>query len=337
MDLKRMEIHNAVPLFNAAQGGWELPRYPRGLREQLNPSARTISGKTSGVEVRFVVDGPDTCVTVRALGGAASFAVRRGSFFVSRHHIPAGSTQRILLRKSEGFAEVDPSILGKGGWSTDVWRLVFEGEDLLLQDVDPLGWPIRPPHACEKPTLSWLAYGSSITNGDHLAYPLIAAQLLNADVMNKGLSGSCHIEPEIADWFGTLDFDVATLELGINMRGHYDPETFRQRLHYMVQRLRETHPLAHLVLITHFLNRDHHRILGHGSHDRHQRAYDEALRDLHKSTDDERLHLIEGTDLLTDFQLLAADMIHPTHEGHAQMAQNLAHRLRPLVAQQASA
>jgi hypothetical protein len=92
-------------------------------------------------------------------------------------------------------------------------RIQFDGADILLQDIDPLDWKLRPPRPKEKPALKWLAYGSSITNADEFGYPLVAAQLLPADVMNKGLSGSCHIESEIADWSASLEFDFATLEL----------------------------------------------------------------------------------------------------------------------------
>jgi lysophospholipase L1-like esterase len=330
MELEDIEIHNAVPVYHAAQGGWELPRYPRVVREAINPTARTVSGKTTGVEARFVVDGPDACLTVRSIGEDARVAIRRGSFFITRHTIPAGTTRRIQLRKAESFHEVAPSVLGAGGWSTDVWRVIFEGQEVILQDIDPLGWAIRPPKAGEKPSLRWLAYGSSITHSDHMGYPLVAAQMLNADVINKGLSGSCHIEREIADWFSTLLFDFATLELGINMRHAFEPSVFEERARYLITRLRKTHPEAPLLLITHFLNRDHHRIAGETLAGNRQAAYDEILRKLAGESKDPHLHLVEGTEILTDFHLLAGDMIHPTQEGNAQMAANLADRIRSI-------
>jgi lysophospholipase L1-like esterase len=155
--------------------------------------------------------------------------------------------------------------------------------------------------------------------------------MLQIDVLNKGLNGSCHVEPEVADWFSTLEFDLATLEIGINMRPNFEPEVFEKRSRYMVETLRNSHPDAILVLITHFLNGAHHLSGAPDDVARRQLAYDTILRQIQQDSNDEKLHLIEGTDLLTTFGLLSADMIHPTHEGHAQMGINLAERLRPLI------
>jgi lysophospholipase L1-like esterase len=330
LNLESIEIHNAVPVFNESQQGWELPRYPRAVREVINTSARTISGKTTGVELRFVSSGPEFCLTVRTLGDPASITVRKGAFWVQQLDLGPGQTRRVLIRRP-GTNGVRKDILRGGGWSPDVWRIQFDGSDSLLQDIDPLGWEIRPPKAEEKPSLKWLAYGSSITNADDHGYPFVAAQLLHADVLNKGLSGSCHIEPEIADWFAILEFDLATLELGINMRDQFEPEEFEKRARYLVQRLCESHPQAHLVLLTHFLNRDHHPEGEPTRAGQRQQAFDAILRRIHADSRDPHLHLIEGTEILTDFHLLAADMIHPTHEGQAQMGVNLSERLKDVL------
>lgn len=331
MNLDQIEIHNAIPVFNAAQGGWELPRYPRDVRETINTHARSISGRTTGVELRFVTDGPQFCITLRNLGGAASVVVRKGAFWVNRYAVGPGETQRILVANPDSLNGVRKDALNSGGWSSDVWRIQFDGGDLLLQDIDPLGGSIRPPKREEKPRLRWLAYGSSITHADEEGYPLVAAQLLPADVMNKGLSGSCHIEAEIADWFSTLDFDFATLELGINMRGTFEPDEFEKRTRYLLKRLRDSHPETPLILITHFLNSSH-RLEGEaGLPTKRQVAFDEILHQIHSEANDPHLHLLEGTTLLTDFGLLAADLIHPTHEGQAQMAVNLVQQLRTIL------
>lgn len=331
MNLEQIEVHNAVPVFSESQGGWELPRYPRAVRDKINTRARIISGRTTGVEVRFVTDAPQFHVTLRNLGGAASVVVRKGAFWVNRYPVGAGETQRIHVAKPETFNNVAEEALNTGGWSPDVWRIQFDGGEFVLQDIDPLGGSMRPPKPEEKPRLRWLAYGSSITNADEAGYPLVAAQLLPADVMNKGLSGSCHIEKEIADWFATLEFDFATLELGINMRDAFEPEEFEKRARYLLKAIRAHHPQTPLMLITHFLNRDHHLAGEPGLAAQRQVAFDQVLRQIHSEADDPYLHLIEGTGLLTDFGLLSADMIHPTHEGQAMMAVNLVEQLRTIL------
>jgi lysophospholipase L1-like esterase len=330
MQLDLIEIHNAVPE-RAATGGWKLPRYPEPVRAALNTRGRWIAAQNAGVELRFVVDGPECAVTLRNPGEATEVHVYRGSFQMPHLPIGAGQTRRFLLARPAGWGDIEPAALRSGGWDPAVWRLRMDNADLELLEVDPLGSAIRPPLAAEKPALRWLAYGSSITHSFLHGYPQVAARTLHVDVLNKGMSGSCHIEPEAADWLATLDFDFATLELGINMRGAFEPDAFERRARHLVDKLRAARPQAPLVLITHFINREHQCTDASAVALLRQRAFDDALRRIHAGAADPRLHLIEGTEILDDFSLLAADLIHPTHDGHARMGQNLAARLRPLI------
>jgi len=331
MHLDQIEIHNAVTEFSERFQGWELPRYPQAVRHALNARGRWIAAKTSGVEVRFVAGGPDVQVTLTNPGEAAKVTVRYGSFWHGELKLGAGETRAFLLSRPTGFATVQPDALHSAGWAPGVWRLQMEGDNLVLLDVDPLGQTLRPPNADEKPALRWLAYGSSITNADLLGYPHIAAMTLNVDVLNKGMSGSCHIEPEAVRWLAGLEFDFATLELGVNMRGIFEPDVFEARVRDLLTELRARKPNTPLVLITHFLNRDHHPLGEPGIGARHQLAYDAILRRIHAESTDPNMHLVEGTDILDNFGMLAADMIHPTHEGHARMGQNLAARLKAIL------
>jgi hypothetical protein len=333
MELKTIEIHNAVPEYSDALNGWQFPRYPKAVRDAMSTRGRWISAKSTGVELRFVSDRPEFTITLTNPGEQTDVTVRRGSFWYTKLRLEAGQTRRFLVSRPPNFGEIKPEVLNSGGWSPVVWRIQFDNTDLLLNEIDPLGGSLRPPLAAEKPSLRWLAYGSSITNADLEGYPFIAAQNLRVDVMNKGMSGSCHIEKEAAGWLSSLDFDFATLELGINMRGEFDPEQFEERTRYLLKVMRAKRPKAPLVLITHFLNREHHLASEPTQAAQRQSAFDEILRRLHKEAQDPLLHLIEGTELLTEFGLLAADMIHPTHEGHAQMGTNLATLLRPLISQ----
>ncbi|MGC9450592.1 MAG: SGNH/GDSL hydrolase family protein [Oceanipulchritudo sp.] len=331
MEMEEMEVHNAVPEFSDPLNGWLLPRYPLAVRDALSPRGQLISANSTGVELRFVTPGRQFRVTLANPGERMEVTVRKGSFWKEKLHLEAGATRGFIVEEPGGFGTVEKSALASGQWDAAVWRLQFDGPSPVLLDLDPMGEAIRPPRGAEKPARRWLAYGSSITNADLQGYVFIAAQDLRVDVLNKGLSGSCHIEPEAADWLASLDFDFATLELGINMRGQFEPPEFEKRVRYLYKVLRERHPKTPLVLITHFLNRDHHVAGELSKVARHQLAYDTILLDLHAGADDPNLHLVEGTEILDDFSLLTADFIHPTHEGHARMGRNLANQLRELL------
>jgi len=47
--------------------------------------------------------------------------------------------------------------------------------------------------------------------------------------INLGLSGSCHIEKEMADYISQLDgWDIATFELGVSMRAAFEVDEFER-------------------------------------------------------------------------------------------------------------
>ena len=324
--LDSIEVHNAEPEFHAGPGGWKFPRFDRRTRTGIH--GRNMAAQPTGVELRFVGDGPAASFTLQNHGERASVVLRKGAFFVARYEIASGSTRRFPISGGERLPQVTAEKQQSGGWSHEVWRIQLERGDLLLKELDGGEGDLRPPRAEEKPRLRWLAYGSSITHADLNGYPSVAAQVLPADVLNKGMSGSCHIENRTADYLAAQRFDLATLELGINMRSAFDPTEFERRVVYLLNKLREGRPETPLVLLTHFLNKDHHPVGEPPAEAGKQIAFDEVLRRQHRDRDDPHLHLIEGTELLTDFGLLAADLIHPTHEGQAQMGLRLAERLR---------
>ena len=153
MNLEQVEIHNAVPVYNDSQGGWELPRYPRTVREKINTHARTISGRTTGVEVRFVTDAPQFCITLGNLGGAASVMVRKGAFWVNRYPVGPGETQRILVGNPDSLKGVRRESLDSGGWSSDGPSGLPRGR----KSPACAGWPMDPrsPTRMRRDTRWW--------------------------------------------------------------------------------------------------------------------------------------------------------------------------------------
>ena len=67
------------------------------------------------------------------------------------------------------------------------------------------------------------------------SYVYHAARAADLDVLNLGLSGSCLCEPAMADFIGSRDdYEIATLEVGVNMRNGVSPEEFRTRVSYLL-------------------------------------------------------------------------------------------------------
>ncbi len=332
---ENIEFHNAAALepLHGLPGLCPV-RIPAAVRHTLNHGARRQGVTATGVELRFVTTAPSVRVAMAAHDENVEVHVYRGGFGHSDHRIAAGQTRVISVGESERFRLVPRKVLEDGALSPDLWRVQISGGTVGFLGLETFGHPVRPPETGEKPALRWLAHGSSITHSWALGYPHHAARRLGVDVLNKGLGGSCHCEETLAAYFAENEtWDFASLELGINMRGQFTPEAFEERARNFVETLRAARPDAPLILITHFLNMEHHPVPGgaNAQQAEYQKAFDEILRRIAGERPDEPTHLIEGRDLLTDFDGLTCDLIHPGVFGHIQMGENLARLMRPLL------
>ncbi|WP_043587573.1 GDSL-type esterase/lipase family protein [Geminisphaera colitermitum] len=331
-----LEFHNAH--LDPREGGtWQLSRYPAPVRHALNERGRMVTMDACGVEIRFVTPAKNIRVTLTAEDADTDVQVYCGAFLHLTQRLTRGIPTAITLTPPERFPEATDAALASGGWSPDVWRIAPGRAAFLFHHLETFGHPVRPPTPAEKPAINWLAYGSSITHSHHAGYPYHAARLLHWNLWGKGLSGACHIEKEAADYLAAtaaqIKASIITAELGVNMRGDYTVETFAERAAYLLKTLRSQNPGTPIVLITAFTNSAHYARAPRADFDR-QHGFDAALRDLvarTRASGDTHVHLIEGTELLTDFTLLSADVLHPTPSGHALMGHNLADRLRTLA------
>ena len=93
-----------------------------------------------------------------------------------------------------------------------VYRLLLGGpqrDPLMIHAIE--GENIRPPPPHDLPALRYLAYGTSITHGfdaegPHLTYVGHTARLLGANLINLGVGGSAHCEPELADYIAAVAY-----------------------------------------------------------------------------------------------------------------------------------
>jgi lysophospholipase L1-like esterase len=329
-----IEFHNVSELVSLGGVPGLCPlRYPQSIREHLSSMGSLHVANAAGVELRFVTSARLFRITLAALELDLEIQIYRGGFGHSDHRIRAGETKTLMLQAMSNLEQVDKQHLQTGPFSPDVWRIGISNGPARYLGIDTGGADIRPPRADEKPSLRWLAYGSSITHAFSKGYIHRAAQRLEIDVLNKGLSGSCRCEEAVGETFARdKNWDIATLELGINMRGDFSEEEFEKCATRLVKNIREGRPEAPVVLITHFANLDHYprnpdeKSLG----GKRQDAYDATLRAL-ANQGDPLIHLIEGRDILPNLDGLGCDLIHPSEIGHLRMGERLAEQLKPLL------
>ncbi len=334
-----VEFHNVAELRErpAAGGGRQLLRVPHEVGRQMSSRGRWNSQQTGGVELRFVTDAPHFRLFLSSLEGDAEVLVFRGEQLVSSDWLDPGRQLCLHVYAPEKAALVAESELGRGSrFGPGVWRILLAGYQAVFHELESFGWEVRAPRVDELPGKRWLNYGSSITAGSgssrtDLSYGQLAARRLGLDVLNMGFGGACHAEGALADFFAEgLEWDLATLELGVNMRGSFEPEIFAQRAGYLIDRLLKAPPARPVILITPFITGEEHQLPVPASIHR-QRAYEAWLRKRVASDDTGRLHLIEGHSLLSEVHALNADQVHPGPYGHMLIAERLADCLQAIL------
>lgn len=331
----RPMIHEPIACHGAAHlepkaGGLLLQRVPEPVRRALNERARQQMRTAGNMELRFAAERWPVRVKLSGRGVGWSFfgEYMAGAFTLSQ--TPAWHTFEMPERLAGALAAGERVPAGR--FAPELCRLCFDpyGE-IVFHAVEGEG--VRPPAEGEVPDSCLLAYGTSITHGNratapYLTYPAQAAWRLGMDLVNLGSGGSAHCEPELADWIAAReDWRVATLALSVNMRA-FEDAVFEARVRHMVRTIagsRPQRPVAAITLWPYFHDLD--------SGDAHQaEGRRRILRRVVGEAGLENLHVLEGPEMLTRFEGLTGDLIHPSPLGMIEMGEALAARLAPLAA-----
>jgi len=343
-----LELNNTVELEPAAGGGVYLRRFPKQVRDVLSPLGRMVSQESAGCELRFVTAAPNIRLVVSSVPSPLAphelhnqdLVIFKGAFFHSHVCLEPGKINHLHLTDitgdlQKGVDGLKPEVRDTEYFSSNVWRVLFGCYAAVFHELDTYGYAVRPPLETEKPRRRMLCYGSSITNGAsptmyHMCYVQQAARHLKADVFNQGLSGACLCEPEMAEYLAARDdWDLITLELGVNMRGTFTPEDFEKRSRYLIETVSGAHLKKPVCLITVYPNAESSENAAEPSElQARQSAYCEILRRIAAENSSGNLHLLEGADLLTDYSGMTRDLIHPGDYGHTEMGWNLAAAVR---------
>jgi len=334
---KDVEFHNVGELGKReGYSGLFLYRFPANVRKHMTQLGDVAATNSSGAEIRFCTDAEWGSATLSVhceypWQAAGKVDLYKGDFFCASYTIQEGRKFTIRLTQPALLRELNDKAFADSHFSPNVWRLVLADGIFILHEVNSPGKPVRPPKKEEKPRLRWLAYGSSITNAAPDGYVHRAARLLGADVLNKGMCGSCFCERETAEYLARKeDWDFATLELGVNMRGSFKAEEFEKRASEFISIMRKSNKSKPIILLTIFPNIDDFRKKPNDM-TACNREYRQALRNIVSKSKDPNLHIIEGDKVLTWFGGLAQDVIHPSPAGHVLMGKNLAELISPLI------
>lgn len=324
---QNIEFHNVEEL-HKGEHGLLLYRFPKKVTDTLNPNGKTQStGPTTGVELRFV---PKSEVTIRIWCAEEDATVSRpaelylGGFqsgwtwLAATGLMPGENVIKIGIPENMAYLEKRSRENGFT-WSPWVFRLMLPAgtNEFISAEGD-----FRAPLPEEKPSKKILFYGSSITHGSlsllpGMTYVNQVAEELNAEVINKGLAGGCHLERSVSDWIAEQKgFDFAVCELGSNAFHAISNEEFIARVTYLIQTYRAAFPEKSLYLIDNLIL---------------EPACEpcrEIVRKIVEETDDEKVIYLNGFELLEGRRSVAADFTHPTAMGHVRLTKNLVNAIR---------
>ena len=335
----RIQFHNVGecrPLDD--RDGYRLQRVPESVRNELNEGCADRMCHPAGVELRFVPEGSvELTLSVEPCRDVESSSVEVfWGPLQSPEPIEIGTEPTTVeLSTPESVAALDPDVLTHLRFDPRVCRVCLPGEHrgghVFFHGVEG---DLRPPTADDLPDRRYLAYGTSITEGerasaDHLTYVDRTAARLGADLINLGSCGTAYCDVAMAEHIAGEEWDVATLALSVNMVGHFPVDIFRERAGNMVGTVAGANPEKPVAAVTIYTNASDVRT--DAADDEECEPYREALREVVAESPHDNVHLIEGTDVLPSIAGLTTDLVHPGDGAMATMAENLAPRLADLL------
>jgi lysophospholipase L1-like esterase len=338
MQFKNAELHNVRSMIPLTDGsGFRLSRVSESLRTSLNEGAQNTAFNTCGVEIRFNLVGDSAKAILKRCP--------RGEVPVD----PAGVAE-VWHGPFEGDWTICPRNIGvepteitlKRPANLELLQAVANDHHMgydpaLFRIILPYDWPtylvdiqgeIAPPRPEQTPAKKMLAYGSSITHGGGAVrptetYAMLSAAQLGCDLLNLGFAGSAQMEPELGRYIADeVEWDFATLEMGINVIGAWSVEKFRERAAGFIHAIAGAHPQKWVFCIDLFT------FDGDLKKDPIVQTYREVVAEAVREQNLPHLVYLDGRTLLPSPVGLTADLVHPSSDGMIEIAKRLAHEIQ---------
>lgn len=327
MKYGNIELHNVCGILeNDGNPGIGISRLPLAILPHINKGAANQCSNGTGCEIRGMLpEGGEARVVLQRVQDNTTVpvaSVYHGCFcgqtvvvdqvpteIVIKTHDRLGCMQVAAQQASHPFA---PQLVRVRLPPIHTVRILSIEGDLTYPD----------PGTTPDKTL--LCYGSSITHGASATLPegtyaAQCARTLGYDLINLGFGGSAQMDPPIAEHIANrTDWDVATLEMGINVR-NWPVETFHAAVEKFVGIIVDAHPRKPVFcidLFTYFADFEEKPTLAVGFRD--------AVREIVAALDSPYVHHIDGREILTEAAGLRTDIVHPSDIGMQEMGLNLA-------------
>ncbi|CAN7449566.1 GDSL-type esterase/lipase family protein [Paenibacillus sp. LjRoot56] len=339
MILQQVMLHNfeeVVPV--PGSSAVMLERIPRSVALQLRETTQSEYKRAGCSEIRFVSeDSSPVDVTLSSPDGPCKAYLYFGDFpfgFVTLTSEPTVVRMEPKFPYLLTHQAIQPGALR---YPRHVWRILLHDTRICFHGIE--GKDVRPPFREELPQLRYLAYGTSITYGAHayvpdVTYVMQAATNLGMDLLNLGAAGSAHCEPALADYFADRkDWDIASLCISVNMLNQgVSAAEFREKTTYMADAVAGRNPGKPVICIGLFPSFND---FGLAWPERNPvstpQEYRETLRQVVNESGLSNLYYVDGTELLTQWNGLSHDLLHPNHQGMIEIGSRLAEQMRGIL------
>ncbi len=342
MIYKNIEIFNVAELIDNGDGSVSWKRVPSIVHNEMESSmADIVVLNSTGVELRFVIKGDSATIKMSTYENDpksfSTFHVYRGGIQGgwSDHEVHChvtGEVEEFVIEKSNNIPTLKTMAKENGqDFDPEVVRIIFDRGRYKIYDV--IG-DVTPPTKKQTPKKTLLTYGSSITHGSNSidqshTWASLLGHNLNMDVRNLGMAGSCAIEPNMAEYIASEgekgNWDVATLELGINVLG-WEDEKITNRVENIINQVAKRNSEKPIFVISpfYFCGDD---FDPNCSAKKWRKMIEEIVNKLNYKN----VTYINGFEVLDNMKYMSADEIHPNIIGVQRIADVLTEKIGKVI------
>lgn len=326
MIFKGIEFYNVSSLlFDTDSNAYSLLRLPIECETNMLEQGRNMNRSSIGVELRFALVDDEIEIILKGKNEAGMCFVYFGDvqaeWFQSSFVIKNNEDTIIKIKKTN--LDVDEINKNKGSiYPSNMVRILFNGTMVQFADIKGKVEPIE----FERKTM--LFYGSSITANSitftpGISYPTLVCKDLGIDLKNVGFPGSCRIEKEVVDEISSFDFDMAFIELGINIINDIEVDEYKEKCSYLLSQITKKKINIFMTDIYSYYNERC------GVSDDKLSSFRDTLKSLCLGYGN--VIYIPGNSLLPTRSHLCADLVHPDIDGHRIIYSNLIKEIRKHV------
>lgn len=319
-----------VGCFKETEEGTLLYRYPEEAIAGLGYK-ESIKGKEKAmvpamVEIQVLSYSTDLHITLKALDSHMKVFCYIDDFQNGEALLNSAEEQTLEFKVNERMQKLYANIYGKKPY---LWRIILgNGSRVAFKNLEAgETFPIET-------TLPWVSYGSSISQGAGAldvvnCYIFLTQQGIKTDILNKGLSGSCLLEKAAVDYLASLPCKGYILEIGANVRGLMDGETFAQKFAYLIETLsKKSCPIILISILDMFeeLYKNFDEIPYHEKNIEFIEIIKTKIDSMHNAN----IHLVSSADWMLELEGISADMLHPSNLGHSFLAKGLISKIKSI-------